>query len=533
MQENNARMLEYYDAVATLADIPDLHAARRPERTALIFDDRRTSYGELAAWSDQVANGLIALGLEPGARVALLGYDSEKSYELLFGCAKAGLVMVTINWRLEAGEVAYIVQDSDADVMFVSPEQVATVESLLPACSRLKTVIVLSGPPGPHIAYDEWRDGQATGRPALDIDPAQPVVQVYTSGTSGRPKGVVVAHRCFLDLVREVVRAGDELVDWKDGDVSLVALPTFHIGGLWWGVHGLLNGVQNIILRTFNPALALECIQKYRTTKLAFVPAMIRFMLSEPASQETDFSSVEVVLYGGSPMPRPILEKAVALFKCRFVQNYGLSETANMAIYMSWTEHRDMSNPKLKAAGKPLRGVSVRIVDDDGRDLPPGQPGQIVFKTPSAMLEYWKLPQETAKTLVDGWLYTGDAGYLDEDGFVYVTDRIKDVIISAGENIYPAEIERVLAEHPDIDDVAVVAAPDDRWGEVPIAYIVKRPGAALTKGDVLGYARKNIAAFKMPRTVEFIDKLPRNPGGKILKRVLREPHWAGREKRVN
>jgi acyl-CoA synthetase (AMP-forming)/AMP-acid ligase II len=526
-------MLEYYDAVATLADIPDLHADRRPEQPALIFDGRPTSYRDLATRSNQVANGLIALGLEPGARVALLGYDSEKSYELLFGCAKAGLVMVSINWRLEAGEVSYILQDSDAEVLFVSPEQASAIEAFLPACSRLKTVIALSGPAGSHVAYDAWRDRQATDRPPLRIDPSQPVVQVYTSGTSGRPKGVVVAHRCFLDLVREIVRAGDELVDWKDGDVSLVALPTFHIGGLWWAVHGLLNGAQNIVLRTFNPALALECIQKYRTTKLAFVPAMIRFMLSEPASRETDFSSVEVVLYGGSPMPRPILEKAVALFKCPFVQNYGLSETANMAIYMSASEHRDLSNPRLKAAGKPLRGVSVRIVDDKGRDLPPGKPGEIVFKTPTVMLEYWKLPKETAKTLVDGWLHTGDAGYLDEDGFVYVTDRIKDVIISAGENIYPAEIERVLAEHPDIDDIAVVAAPDDRWGEVPIAYVVRRPGSTLTKGDVLGYARKKIAAFKMPRTVEFIDKLPRNPGGKILKRVLREPHWAGREKRVN
>ena len=381
--------------------------------------------------------------------------------------------------------------------------------------------------------YHAWRDAQPGQRAAHRIDPSRAVVQVYTSGTSGRPKGVVLSHRCFLDVIREIVRAGDELIDWKPHDTTLLALPTFHVGGLWFAIHGLVNGATNVVMKAFNSAAALELIEQHAITKVAFVPAMLRFMLSEPTCRTANLSSVDQLVYGGSPMPRPVLDQAREIFKCRFNQNYGLSETTNMAVFMPSAEHLDPANPRLAAAGKPLRGVAVKILDPDGRALPPGQTGEIAFHTAGHMLEYWKLPEETAKTLVDGWIHTGDAGYVDEDGFVYVTDRIKDLIISAGENIYPAELERVLVQHEGIADVAVIGIPDDRWGEVPIAVVVRRPGATLTKADVMSYARKHLASFKMLRSVEFADALPRNPSGKLLKRVLREPYWAGRAKRVN
>lgn len=526
-------MLECYEAITTVADVPGLHAARRPEQTALIFGDRRVSYRELALRSNQVANGLIDLGLQAGARAGLIGFDCDKSYEVLFGCAQAGIVLVPVSWRLEPDEITYILQDAEVEVLFVSAEAIATIEPLMGSCRRLRTLIVLDASVNRHIAYDTWRDACAPDRTQQAINPAQALVQVYTSGTSGRPKGVVLAHRGFIDLFREIERAGDEFIDWQPDDASLLALPTFHVGGLWWAINGLINGIQNVVMTTFNPTLALELIEKHRVTKLAFVPAMLRFILSEPACSHADVSSVRLVIYGGSPMPRPILEKSQRLFKCRFAQNYGLSETSNMAVFLPPTAHGDLSDARLNAAGRPLRGVSVRILDRHGRELPAGEVGEIAFKTPGSMLEYWRLPQETAETLVEGWVHTGDAGYVDVDGYVYITDRIKDLIISAGENIYPAEIERVLMEHPDILDVAVIGVPDDRWGEVPAAYVVKRPQAALTRSTVLAYARKRIAGFKLPRTVEFIDKLPRNASGKTLKRVLREPHWLGRERRVN
>ncbi|WP_163781755.1 long-chain-fatty-acid--CoA ligase [Myxococcus vastator] len=526
-------MLEHYDAIKTLADIPDLHARATPGHTALIADERRVSYATLAERSERVANALVAEGLPRQARVALLGTDSEASYELLFGCAKAGMVLLSINWKLEASELAYIVQDSDAELLFITQQMAPLVESFLPSCPRLKRLIVLDGPSERHALYPAWRDAHPARREALPLQSHEAVVQVYTSGTSGRPKGVVLSHGCFLDVIREVVRAGDELIDWKPGDLTLLALPTFHVGGLWFGIHGLVNGATNVIMKAFTGASALELIEAHAITKVAFVPAMIRFMLSEPASRTADLSSVDQLVYGGSPMPRPLLERARALFKCRFTQNYGLSETTNMAVFMPAAEHEDPANPRLKAAGRPLRGVSVRILAPDGRELPAGQTGEIAFKTAGHMLEYWKLPEETRRTLVDGWVHTGDAGSVDEDGFVYVTDRIKDLIISAGENIYPAELERILVQHEELADVAVIGVPDDRWGELPIAIAVRKPGSAVTKADVLAFARKHLASFKMIRTVEFVDALPRNPSGKVLKRVLREPYWAGREKRVN
>ena len=529
-------MLEHYLAIATLADIPDLHARATPDRIALVADDRRVSYATLAERSDRVARALAAAGLARQARVALLGMDSESSYEILLGCAKAELVLVTINWRLEPSEIAYILQDAEAELLFLTPELVATAEPFLPACPRLQAVIVLGDAAERHPTYPAWRDAAPGPRAASQtrpIDPAQPVIQVYTSGTGGRPKGVVLSHGCFLDVIREVVRAGDELIDWRSHDTTLLALPTFHVGGLWFAIHGLVNGATNVVMKTFSGAAALELIERHAVTKVAFVPAMLRFVLSEPTCRTANLSSVDQLVYGGSPMPRPLLERALARFSCRFNQNYGLSETTNMAVFMPSAEHLDLANPRLAAAGKPLRGVAVQILDPDGRPLPPGQTGEIAFKTAGHMLEYWKLPEETRRTLVDGWIHTGDAGHVDADGFVYVTDRLKDLIISAGENLYPAEIERVLLQHADIADVAVIGIPDDRWGEVPIAIVVRRPGATLTRADVMTYARKHLASFKMLRSVEFVEVLPRNASGKILKRVLREPYWAGRPKRVN
>jgi long-chain acyl-CoA synthetase len=521
-------MIEHYDAIATLADIPDHHARITPDHIALIADERRVSWAELAERSDRVARALAVAGLGPEARVAMLGTDSERSYELLLGCAKAAMVMLSINWRLTAGEIAYIVKDAEAELLFVTPEMAAVAEGLAASCPRLKAVIRLD-----DTAYPAWRDAAPAGAGRAAIDPAQAVVQVYTSGTSGRPKGVVLGHRAFLDVIREVVRAGDELIAWRPGDVTLLALPTFHVGGLWFAVHGMVTGATSVVMRAFSAAAALALIEQHRITKVAFVPAMIRFMLSEPTSRTADLSSVDQLIYGGSPMPPPLLEKARAWFKCQFNQNYGLSETANMAVFMPSEEYRDLANPRLKAAGKPLRGIAVRILDAEGRALPPGQVGEIAFQTAGRMLEYWKLPAETAKTLSDGWIHTGDAGYVDGDGFVYLTDRIKDLIISAGENIYPAEIENVLGQHDDIAEVAVIGVPDDRWGEVPVAIVVRRPGSTLSKADVMSFARKHLASFKMLRTVELADALPRNSSGKLLRRVLREPYWAGRDKRIN
>ncbi|MEN2977688.1 long-chain-fatty-acid--CoA ligase (plasmid) [Tistrella bauzanensis] len=528
-------MLSFYDATRTLADIPDLH----DEGTALIFGDRVTTYPDLRATADRVAAALVASGLGRHARVGFLGLDSDRAYALLFGCARAGMVFVPVNWKLEPDDLRYIMADSGAELLFVSADMAGVARDIADTCQTLRGLVVMDGTAdtdggtGGATRFEDWLEKGAAAPDRDAADPDAPVIQVYTSGTSGRPKGVVLCHRGFIDLVREIERAGDDFIDWRPGDVSLLALPSFHVGGLWWAIQGLINGAANIVLPAFTGAAALTAIGRHRATKLAFVPAMLRFMLSEPAAATTDVSSVGLVIYGGSPMPRPILDAAQALFRCRFAQNYGLSETSNMAIFLPAPEHAALAAAGSTAAGRPLRGVGLKIIDAQGNPLPPGQTGEIAFHTPTRMLGYWNQPEATARALVDGWILTGDAGHVDADGYLHITDRIKDLIISAGENIYPAEIERVLAAHPDIDDVAVIGIPDKRWGEVPLAYVVARPGSGLTRAAVMAHARETIAAFKMIRDVAFIDRLPRNPAGKILKRVLREPHWAGQGRGVN
>lgn len=523
-------MIDAYDATRTLSDIPDLH----PSRIALISEGRALGYPALSAAANRVAHALARLGLARGARVAFVGHDSEKSYELLFGCARAGMVFVPVNWKLGEDEAAWIVDDAEAEVLFVTAGSAALAAGLLARCARLRAVVQLDGAPAADcLAYPAWRDAAPATRPADPRDPETPVIQVYTSGTSGRPKGVVLAHRGFIELVREVVRAGDEFIDWRPGDVALLALPTFHVGGLWWALHGLINGATGIVLPAFSGAAALEAIVAHRVTKLAFVPAMLRFLLSEPGCAQADLSSVDLVVYGGSPMPAPLLELAQARLRCRFAQNYGMSETSNMAIFLPPSEHAALGSARKLAAGRPLRGVAVRIVDRAGRELGPGEPGEILFRTSTRMLGYWKQPDATAETIVDGWVHSGDAGYLDADGYLSITDRIKDLIISAGENIYPAELEQMLLSHPGIAEAAVIGVPDARWGEVPVAYVVAARDAGLTRSVVLAHARARVAGYKMLYDVIFVDQLPRNSTGKVLKRVLREPHWAGRERQVN
>ncbi|MBA3772880.1 MAG: long-chain-fatty-acid--CoA ligase [Ramlibacter sp.] len=522
-------MQNFYETIRTLADIPDLHASG----TALIFQGRCTSYPDLSAAANRIANAMAAQGLTPGGRVAFLGLDSDKSYEILFGCARAGMVFVPVNWKLNADEMEFIVRDAECELLFVTPETAQAAQDFRPRCPRLRAVVIVGGTAPGFAGYTDWRDAEPSSKPDRAVDPGAPVVQVYTSGTSGQPKGVVLAHSGFIDTVREIVRAGDEFIEWTAGDVTLLALPTFHVGGLWWAVQGLINGAANVVMKTFNSAEALVAIAELKITKLAFVPSMLRFLLSDPASATTDLSSVGLIIYGGSPMAIPLLENAQALFRCRFAQNYGMSETTNMAIFMPPSEHAAMTGQRRNAAGRPLRGVRIRIVDSAARDLPPGESGEIFFHTPTRMLEYWKRPEATAETLIDGWIRTGDAGHIDADGYLYITDRIKDLVISAGENIYPAELERALLTHPGVEEVAVIGIPDRRWGEVPIAYVVPVPGSGLTKADILAHARSHIASFKMIYDAILIDRLPRNSTGKVLKRVLREPHWAAQDRQVN
>ncbi|HYW04713.1 MAG TPA: fatty acid--CoA ligase [Gammaproteobacteria bacterium] len=519
--------------IRTLGDIPRLQARVRPDKSAFVFGQRETSYRELDEHSNRVANGLAAEGVEPQDRVAFLDRNSERYFELFFGCAKANVVMVAVNWRLAPPELRHILEDSGARVLFVGEEFLPAVEKIRDRLPRLREVIVVSGDPGRHADYVAWRDRQQGHDPRVTVEPGDTAIQMYTSGTTGRPKGVQLPHYSFLALrLPEDDPRQEDWQRWRSDEVSLVAMPVFHIAGTGWGVQGAYYGARNVVVADFVPAEVLSILERERISKLFMVPAAILFVLNDPACPNTDFSSLKYVLYGASPIPLDLLRRAMEVFQCEFVQVYGMTETCGQATYLPPEEHDPDGNERMRSAGKALPGVELAVVDAAGNRLPPREVGEICVRSPSNMAGYWNLPEATRETMRDGWVRTGDAGYMDEGGYVYMYDRIKDMIVSGGENIYPAEIESALYGHPGIADVAVIGVPDERWGEVPRAVVVARD-AALNESDVIAWARENLAGYKVPKSVDFVGELPRNPSGKLLKRELRAPYWDGRERRIN
>lgn len=516
----------------TIAALPAFLAERFGDRAALIFEERQTSFQKLEEYSARVANALIAAGVKPGDRVGMLAKDSDHAFEALFGIARAGAVVMGINWRLAPPEIRFIVEDSGAEVLLVGPDQIATLEEIRGELPALKTIVVLGPPHGEWPDYVSWRDAASPADPGVTVEAEDPAAQMYTSGTTGLPKGVRLAHRSFFAIVRSLKEHDDPWIGWSQKDVSLHAIPLFHIGGLWWAMTAFGHGATTVVLDAFAGWKALELLEKHQVTKVCFVPAMLQVMLSEPDCKTTDFTSLDTIVYGGSPIPKPNLDKSIETFGCGFAQIYGLTETGNTAVCLRPEDH--LGDPGLlRAAGKPYPGVQLKILSESGDELGPGEIGEVCIHSPANMLGYWNRPEATEETLIDGWVHTGDAGYLDENGYLFVCDRVKDMIIYAGENIYPAEIESVLCGHPAVAEAAVIGVPDDKWGELVKAIVVLKPGAEATSPQIIAHVRRHIADFKVPRSVDFVDSLPRTPSGKIQKAKLRAPYWEGRERKVN
>jgi acyl-CoA synthetase (AMP-forming)/AMP-acid ligase II len=517
-------------AIETVADIVRRHGQARPDHVAIHFDDTHLSYGELDRRSNAVAHGLIVAGVRPQGRLALLAKNGPAFFELWFGAAKANAVLVPVNFRLAPPEVAFVVHDAGAELLFVGRDFYPLVEKIAEVLGSMRQIIALDGGHPTWPAYEEWLGRQSTADPARPIVPTDCAIQMYTSGTTGHPKGAQLSHANLLTLLPGAL---EQFGSWHDRDVSLVCMPLFHIGGSGWALVGLYCGAETVLMRDVDPAAILGAIETFRVTKAFFVPAVILFMLQLPQCRDTDFSTLELVLYGASPAPLDLLRSAVKTFGCGFAQLYGLTETTGAITYLPPEDHGEHAVERLKSCGKAMRGVEIRVVNAFGEDVPARTVGEVICRTPQVMLGYWNLPDATAQAIRDGWFYTGDAGYLDEDGYLYIYDRVKDMIISGGENIYPAEVESALFGHPALADVAVIGVPDARWGESVKAIVVRKPGAEVTEPDLIAYARERIAGYKVPRSVDFVDALPRNPSGKILKRELRKPYWEGQQRQVH
>ncbi|MGW9436992.1 fatty acid--CoA ligase [Streptomyces sp. NPDC055607] len=514
----------------TLVDTARRGATRHPDKAALVCDGRALTYGELDAASDRTARALRGAGLRRGARVAYLGKESEHYYDVLFGCAKSGVVLVPINWRLTPSEIEHILDDSTAEIVFVEEEFAPAVRQIAASLPPLR-LVVTDGAGGPGTGLTEWK-APHTGAPSPSaVHDDDPVVQIYTSGTTGLPKGVVLAHRSFFAVREMLDRAGLDWIDWHADDTSLIGVPGFHIGGLWWAVQGLNAGVTNVAVRSFVADEVLRLVREEGVTTMCVVPAMLHMLTSHSSASPDAFRTLRKVVYGGSPVSEALLERCRALMDCDFAQIYGLTETGNTAVCLPPEAHV-RGGDLLRAAGRPYPGVDVAVRGKDGEDLETGEIGEICIRTPARMARYWGLPVATAETLRDGWVHTGDAGYLDAEGHVYICDRLKDVVIVAGENIYPAEIEKELERLPAVAEAAVIGIPDERWGERLHAVVVLAEGASSSPRDLTLGLRERLANFKIPTSWAFADAVPRNPSGKILRRRLREPFWSTRERQV-
>lgn len=509
------------------------HAASRPEQVAVVCEGNQYTYAQLDRESSSSGSAMLASGLGPGSRVAFLGRETEVYYEILFACAKVGAVLVPINWRLAADEVRFILQDSDAALLFAEENLLPGLRPSLGELAELRSVILVEGAGPDGRCFAEWKAAEgAAPLPEHRSLADDPVAQLYTSGTTGLPKGVVLAHRSFFAVRRLLDSSGLDWINWQPDDRSLIGIPGSHVGGLWWATQGFNAGVTNVAVRSFSGKDVLELIRTVGVTTACMVPAMLSMLLAEPGATSAGFATLRKVVYGGSPIAESLLQHCIDVMKCDFAQIYGLTETGNTAVCLPPADHVPGS-PRLRAAGRPYPGVDLKIIDRSGQRLADGEVGEVCIRTPARMLEYWRRADATAETLVEGWIHTGDAGRLDENGYLFIQDRIKEMIIRAGENIYPAEVENAISAHPKVHDVAVIGVPDERWGEAVHAFVALRSGAVVGPREIRTFLRGRLADFKVPTRYEFVDKVPRNPSGKILRRTLRDRFWNDRDRSVN
>ncbi|TMD50754.1 MAG: fatty acid--CoA ligase [Chloroflexi bacterium] len=493
----------------TVAEVARWWARRQPDLEATWFEGRTRTWGELNASSSALAGGLVSkLGVKPGDHVAILDKNTDDYIELLYALDKAGAIATPVNWRLTGDEVAKVVGDAQAVAIVAGDNFRGQADAA--------GVRVLGFNELPRNGGDPYRD-----------DEGAVMWQLYTSGTTGLPKGAMLTGQNLTGLTSVFAT---EIPEMRAGGRALVAMPLYHIGGCGWALAAMLTGSCAVLMSEFIPQQVLDNFEQQKVETAFLVPAALLFLTSLPESQGRDYSSLRNILYGASPISQAVLQRSIDTFKCKFTQVYGLTETTGAITFLQFEDHE---GEKLLSCGRATFGADMRVVDPEGKEVPHGQIGEIVYRGPGVMQGYWNRPQDTADQIRDGWFYTGDAGTEDDAGFFYVKDRIKDMIISGGENIYPAELESVLAAHPALADVAVIGVPDDQWGETVKAIVVLKPGAALSGEELIEWARSRLGGYKRPKSVDFTDSIPRNPSGKILKRELRAPYWEGATRQVN
>lgn len=502
---------------------PTIHALRSPERVALIDGDTGAAltFAELERRTNALADVLTRKGIRPGDRVALVTLNSPQMLEVLLAAAKLGAVTVPINFRLSAPEIRYVLQDCAAALVFHSAQLAPTVRDAISDTYIREAIEIPSAQQraaGEPSAYEELIASGDPARVVRTVGHEDLCVLMYTSGTTGLPKGAMLTHGNFLWNAIHNITTGDGL-SWRD--VNLTAAPMFHIGAL--GIYTMpmvYLGATSVILESFAPEAWSEAIERHRVSVAFAVPAMWAAINASAGIGTRDMSSLRVAISGGAPCPVVLIE-AMRARGVAFTEGFGLTETAPIACVLGAEDVVAHAG----SIGKPVLHVDFRIVAD-GRDVEVGEVGELVMRGPNIFVGYWQKPDATRDALRDGWFYSGDLATVDADGFYTLVDRKKDMVITGGENVYPAEVEQALYRHPGIAEVAVIGVPDEQWGEAVVAIAVLKPGAAAGEPELIDWIRERLAHFKCPRQFVFIDALPRTATGKVLKRDLRKG-WTG------
>lgn len=511
------------DTAETLAGIVERHAQQRPEAIAIRYGERQWSWAEWDARIRRAAGALRAAGIERGQCVAILDKNHPACLELLIAGASIGVVTTVVNWRVIGDELVHVLADSGARVLLAGAELRAAAEAAAERVPGLQRIVEVG---------DEYESLLAAASPTeadAGLDPDETALVIYSSGTTGRPKGVLLSQRALVNHAANLAPA----FPFADGDANLVAMPLFHVGGIGYALFGIRSGAPTFLTREPDAATLIGAVRA-GATHAFFVPPVIARFLHAGEAATAAIAGLRYIVYGAAPMPLPLLHRALSTWPdTKFVQVYGQTELCGAVTALSDADHRDSSRPELQlSAGKAVLGCEIRIVDPEtGAPLPPGEPGEVWVRSNQNMTGYLNRPEATAETITDDdWVRTGDVGRLDADDYVYIEDRLKDMIITGGENVYGPEVESVLIEHPAVADAAVIGVPDDFWGESVKAIVVA--DGEIDPGDVIEFCREHLAGFKCPRTVDFVPELPRNASGKILKTQLREPFWKDRSRGI-
>ncbi len=519
----------------TIVDGLKQSVARHPDKIASITAHRNYTFKELDERVNRLSNALAGLGIKKGDRVAILALNGHRYLELYYGTAQLGAVVVPINFRIPPAEVNYIINHAEAVAICVDDTMKPLIDAIRPHLGTVKHFISIGdGPSEDYLDYEGLLAGASPQVERAAVTEDDLLGLFYTSGTTAEPKGVMLTHNNMLANNRHSIAVRPA----NPTDIYLHTAPMFHLADGAATFLNVTHGIAQSYLARFDPQAVLEKIQSDRITTMVLIPTMINFLLHYPKLNDYDLSSLRHITYGASPIAPEVLKKAIQVFACQFGQGYGLTEASPLLTALTFADHQaaladENKAKRLASCGKPVPGVEVRVVKDDGTQVQAGEVGEIIARGPNIMKGYWKREAETAAAVRDGWLYTGDLATVDDEGYLYLVDRKKDMIVSAGENVFSTEVEAVIYEHPAIKEAAVIPVPSEEWGEAVHACIALKDGASLTYEELFEFCKAHLPTYKIPRSMEIIaPELPKGGSGKILKKDLRAKHWQGRARLI-